>query len=74
MSAYTSIKEEILIKLEIHLPEMQEFFGIETIGIFGYVSRSEDTPASDIDILYKFSTSTIHLRQFMGLQDSLEQL
>lgn len=58
MPEYTSIKEDVLKKLEANLPEMRERFGIETIGIFGSVSRGEDTPRSDIDILYKFSNNT----------------
>lgn len=74
MPEYTSIKEDVLKKLEANLPEMRERFGIETIGIFGSVSRGEDTPRSDIDILYKFSTTTIRLRQFMGFKDYLEEL
>lgn len=58
MPEYTSIKEDVLKKLEANLPEMRERFGIETIGIFGSVSRGEDTPRSAIDILYKFSNNT----------------
>lgn len=58
MPEYTSIKEDVLKKLEANLPEMRERFGIETIGIFGSVSRGEDTPRSDIDSLYKFSNNT----------------
>ncbi|MDO5843729.1 MAG: nucleotidyltransferase family protein [Methanocorpusculum sp.] len=71
---YKSIKEDVLKKLETNLSEIRERFGIETIGIFGSVARGEDTSESDIDILYKFSTKTIRLRQFMGLKEYLEDL
>lgn len=54
MSEYVSIKETVLKKLEDNLSEIQERFGIETIGIFGSVSRGEDSPESDIDFLYRF--------------------
>ena len=74
MPVYTSIREDVLKKLEHHLPEIQQQFGIETLGIFGSVARGEDGPESDIDILYKFSTEVIRLRQFMGLKEYLEDL
>jgi len=54
MSEYVSIKAEVLQKLEEKMPEIRERFGIETLGIFGSVSRGEDTPESDVDILYRF--------------------
>ena len=54
MSQYTSIKEDVINKLKEHLLELQELFGIKNIGIFGSVSRGDDTPESDVDILYIF--------------------
>ena len=53
MQEYQSIKEDALKKLAENLSEMQERFEIETIGIFGSVSRGEDTQDSDIDVLYR---------------------
>ena len=74
MPPYSSIKQDVLAKLEKHLPEIQERFGIETIGIFGSVSRGEDTPDSDIDILYTFQPGKATLANLTGLHDHLEQL
>ncbi len=54
MTESQSIKEDVLAKLKVHLPELRERFGIETIGIFGSVSRGEDRPESDVDVLYTF--------------------
>jgi predicted nucleotidyltransferase len=54
MPAYVSIKEDVLRKLSEHFPEIRERFGLETIGIFGSVASGEDTPDSDIDILYTY--------------------
>lgn len=51
---YTSIKEDVLEKLSQHLPELGIRFSVETIGVFGSVSRGEDTAESDIDIFYAF--------------------
>ena len=54
MTKYQSIKPQVLALLEKHMPEIRERFGIETLGIFGSVARGEDTPESDVDILYLF--------------------
>ncbi len=74
MSPYVSIRDEVLQKLEANLPELRERFGVETLGLFGSVSRGEDTEESDIDILYKYSTPLITLHQLMGLKEYLENL
>jgi len=77
MSEYTSIKEEVLMKLEANLPEIRERFGIETIetiGIFGSVSREEDGPDSDIDILYTFKPEFDSYNTFFDLSEYLEEL
>ena len=74
MSEYVSIKEEVLRKLEEHLPEIRERFFIETLGIFGSVSRGEDTPESDVDVLYKFKDGVRIYQKFLELNDYLENL
>ncbi|MBO5368097.1 nucleotidyltransferase domain-containing protein, partial [Methanocorpusculum sp.] len=50
MPEYVSIRDDVVKKLEVNLPEIRERFGIETLGLFGSVSRGEDTAESDIDI------------------------
>ena len=42
------------------------------IGIFGSVARGEDTPESDIDILYRFK-NVIGFSKFLHLQEYLEK-
>ncbi|MDO5847846.1 MAG: nucleotidyltransferase family protein [Methanocorpusculum sp.] len=74
MSGYTSIKEEVLQKLNANMPEIRERFSIETLGIFGSVSRGEDTPESDVDILYKFKDGIRVYQKFLELSDYLENL
>ena len=54
MQAYESIKEDVIAKLQASLPEISVRFAIEKIGIFGSVARGEDTPESDVDVLYLF--------------------
>lgn len=74
MSEYVSVKEDVLRKLDAHLPQIRERFGIETIGIFGSVSRGEDTADSDVDILYAFRSDGLPLREFIAFKRYLEEL
>ncbi|MDO5845872.1 MAG: nucleotidyltransferase family protein [Methanocorpusculum sp.] len=71
---YVSIKEDVLTRIKTHLPEIRERFGVETLGIFGSVSRGEDTADSDIDILYTFRAGELTLANLVNLGDYLEQL
>lgn len=63
--AYVSIKKSVLRKLKKNMPEIQERFGIETIELFGSVSRGEDTP--DVDVMVSFVAGAMTMRHFMGL-------
>ena len=72
MTGYISIKNTVLKQIEENLPEIQERFGIETLGIFGSVSRGEDTEQSDVDVLYHFKegrggliSDTVPLKQYL---------
>ena len=67
---YTSIKEITVNKLEEHLPELQRRFGIECIGIFGSVSRGEDTQDSDIDTSTFFRKTEV-ICETMPVQQSI---
>lgn len=74
MQPYHSIKEDVLAKLQRELPFLSETFGVATIGIFGSVSRGEDTPASDVDVLVTFQPGKKNIRNYMGLMYHLEDL
>ncbi len=74
MSSYVSIKEDVLARLNENLPEIRERFFIDTIGIFGSVSRGEDTLESDVDVLYRFSKGMDSYDTFLDLADYLEDL
>lgn len=73
-AAYISIKEDVLQKVEAHLPEIRERFGVDAIAIFGSVSRGEDTPDSDVDVLYTFRRGKATMANLTGLSDYLEKL
>ena len=70
----TSIRESVLRKIEDNLPEIRERFGIDTLGVFGSVSRGEDGPDSDVDILYLFNPGRGGMHDMSMLKDYLEVL
>lgn len=74
MPGYESIKADVVAKLESHLPEIRERFGIDTLGLFGSVSRGEDTPESDVDVLYLFRDGRGGMFDLVGLHDYLAAL
>ena len=74
MPEYVSIRDDVVKKLEEHLPEIRERFGIEMLGLFGSVSRGEDTAESDIDILYRFKPGIKTYHAMLDLADYLEEL
>ena len=74
MIPYVSIRDDVLKKLEEHLPELQKRFGIAAIGIFGSVARGEDTQESDIDILVTFLPGFDKYMNFLSLCEYLESL
>ena len=74
MTSYVSIKEDVLAKLKESLPEIRERFFVDIIGIFGSVSRGEDTAESDVDVLYTFSEGKGSYDTLLDLADYLENL
>ncbi len=74
MTSDVSIKEDVLARLKENLPEIRERFFVDIIGIFGSVSRGEDTAESDVDVLYKFSEGKGSYDTFLDLADYLENL
>ena len=71
---YVSIRESALDKLEANMPELQRRFGVDTLGIFGSVSRGEDSAESDVDVLYRFDDEHGRLSDIVGLHDFLVEL
>ena len=60
-------QKEIQIIIEILKP-----YNPKRIGLFGSVSRNEETETSDIDILYSFNTP-ISLFGLVDIQDALQK-
>lgn len=60
-------KKEIQIIIDTLKP-----YNPKRIGLFGSVARSEETPTSDIDILYTFNTP-ISLFGLVDIQEALQK-
>ena len=57
-----------------HLPEIRKRFSVERLGVFGSVSRGDETPTSDVDILVGFEEGMKTFDNFMELKFYLEEL
>ena len=66
-------RQEVLRKLTKQHQELSDRFGIESLYLFGSVSRDEARPESDVDLLVEFNRP-IGLFQFIELQQQLEAL
>ena len=62
--------QELLDKLRQLLPLVRQHYRVETLGIFGSYSRSEEGPESDLDILVTFSDPP-SLFKFIELENYL---
>lgn len=63
---------KIVEMLESREEELKKKYHVRKIGVFGSFARSEQTGASDIDILVEFS-EPLDLFEFIGLQQYLEE-
>ncbi|WP_219968308.1 nucleotidyltransferase family protein [Methanospirillum stamsii] len=64
----------VLSKLNSHIEEMKRNYGVTRLGIFGSVSRREDTSDSDIDILVDLTPEKGIYRRYINLADELEEI
>ena len=66
--------EEIKTQLEELKPVLRKRFQVETIGIFGSLSRREQKKKSDVDILVTFAEpNDIDLLDFVALKQFLSR-
>ncbi|QYZ79206.1 DNA polymerase III subunit beta [Methanofollis formosanus] len=65
-------REEVLATLASLKDELSTRFHVARIGVFGSVSRGEQTPESDIDILVEFSRP-VGFFTFMELEQFLSE-
>ena len=64
---------EIARVLREHLPELEDRYGVSSLGIFGSYVRGEEGDESDLDILVEFDRP-IGLFGFGALEDHLTSL
>ncbi len=63
----------VLAILARELPVLRERFGVASIGVFGSVSRGEDTPESDVDVLVTYRpgqatfVNIMYLEEYLGI-------
>jgi len=65
--------EKALEILRAKLPELNQHYDINSLGIFGSFVRGEQELKSDLDILVEFQSSSTFFR-FIELEDYLSQL
>jgi len=65
------IDSHLIKKIEAHKDNLKEKFSVESLAIFGSVSKGTAGPDSDIDILIKFK-KTPGLFGFIDLKQYLE--
>jgi uncharacterized protein len=65
-------KNEVIQRLQESLPDLRETYGVKRIGLFGSVSRDEQKPGSDVDLVVEFERP-IGL-QFVELSENLERI
>ncbi len=74
MSEYVSIKNRVLTQLSASLSTLQAAYGIEFLALFGSVARGDDTPHSDIDLLYAFKPEFDTFDNYLALAEYLESI
>ncbi len=69
MRSINEIKESI----RSHKKNLQDTYGVRTIGIFGSYVRGEQTEGSDIDVLVELE-KPIGFFKFLELEEKLEEI
>ena len=66
---------QILQTLQATMPSLKAKYPIQSLGVFGSYSRGEETPTSDLDIVYETLPNTfLNLHSFLSFQNELNQI
>jgi predicted nucleotidyltransferase len=65
--------ENVLERLDTHKNKLKSY-GVKRIGLFGSLTRGEQTPESDLDILVEFERDQKTFDNYMDLKIFLEEL
>lgn len=67
--------QESQTALQQHLPEVQQKYQVQQLGIFGSFVRGEQTDTSDVDVLVEFDPDArFGLLTFCQLENDLSEL
>ena len=66
-------KDRITGIIQKNMPFLRSEYNVDTIGIFGSVSRGEEKKSSDVDILVEFS-KPLGMFKFIELEEYLGKL
>jgi len=62
----------VIQTLHDNLPTLKAKYPLQSLAVFGSYSRNEQTPSSDLDVLYETLPDTfLDLHQYLGLQREL---
>ncbi len=64
---------KIIHTLRSHLPELQQRYGVNYLGVFGSYVRGEYNPKSDLDVLVEFDYPPT-LFEFVAIEQQLSEL
>jgi uncharacterized protein len=66
-------RDELLDKLRAELPYLRQKYHIATLGLFGSYARNEQTPDSDVDLVYELEPDRkMTMFQFVDLEDEVK--
>jgi uncharacterized protein len=66
-------RDELLAELRAQLPYLRETYHITTLGLFGSYARNEQTPDSDVDLVYELEPGhRMTMFQFMDMEDAIK--
>jgi predicted nucleotidyltransferase len=66
--------DDILQILRTKLPELQERYGVRSLGVFGSYVRGAQHTESDLDLLVELDDRKLTLLQFIALENELSDL
>lgn len=66
-------KRDVMRILKKQRKELEEYFNVASLSLFGSVARDEASADSDVDLLVEFNMP-VGLFQFIELQQRLEEL
>jgi predicted nucleotidyltransferase len=71
VSMPNSVLTQLLDQLRALLPDLQERYGVQSLGVFGSYVRGQQDPDSDLDLLVGFDDRPLSLFDFVRMENEL---